>query len=32
MNGFAITMMGIAIVGVALVIWSNAKSGREVAP
>ena len=29
MNGFTITMIGIAIVGVALVIWSNTKSGEK---
>ena len=29
MTGFAITMTGIAIFGVALVIWSNTKSGEK---
>ena len=29
MTGFAITLNGIAIFGVALVIWSNTKSGEK---
>ena len=29
MIGFAITMTGIAIVSIALVIWSNTKSGEK---
>lgn len=29
MNGFVITMVGLCIVSMSLVIWSNTKSGEK---